>query len=205
MGNTKVVAAVYGPREVVRASQAKHDRAVVRAEYGMATFATGERKKSSRGDRKSAEISTLIADVFAPVILTELYPRSQIDIFVHVLQADGGNVAAGINAATLALIDAGVPLRDFVVASTAGHIDGINVLDLNYLEDASGGGPELLLALLPADGTLASLTMNARVPLDTFDGLVSLATKGANLIYEVMTNKVREHTKALASSKGLIS
>ena len=44
-------------------------------------------------------------------IRTELYPRSQIDVFVEVLQADGGNYCACVNAATLALIDAGIPLR----------------------------------------------------------------------------------------------
>ena len=45
---------------------------------------------------------------FEAAILTELYPRSQIDIYVEVLQADGGNLCACINAATLALIDAGL-------------------------------------------------------------------------------------------------
>ncbi len=52
-------------------------------------------------------------------IKTELYPRSQIDIFVEVLQADGGNYCACVNAATLALIDAGIPLKDYVTACTA--------------------------------------------------------------------------------------
>ena len=49
----------------------------------------------------------LIKQTFEAAILTELYPRSQIDIYVEVLQADGGNLCACINAATLALIDAG--------------------------------------------------------------------------------------------------
>ncbi|KNC47684.1 uncharacterized protein AMSG_11787 [Thecamonas trahens ATCC 50062] len=204
MGNTKVVAAVYGPREVRRASMAKHDRAVVRAEFGMATFATGERKKSSKGDKRSAEVSQMLVATFEPVILTELFPRSQIDIFVHVLQADGGNVAAAINAATLALIDAGIPLKDFVVACSAGHIDGANVLDLNYLEDSSGGGPELLLAMLPTEATLSLVKINDRIPLDVYDALVSLAMKGAALIHEVLVAKVKEHAHQQAASLGTI-
>jgi hypothetical protein len=56
---------------------------------------------------------------FQATIKTELYPRSQIDIFVEVLQADGGNYCACVNAATLALIDAGIPLKDYVTACTA--------------------------------------------------------------------------------------
>lgn len=50
----------------------------------------GERKKKTKGDRRSTEISLVIRQTFESVILTHLFPRSQIDIFVQVLQADGG-------------------------------------------------------------------------------------------------------------------
>lgn len=48
------------------------------------------------------------------------YPRSQIRLFVQILQADGSGMAAAMNAATLALADAGIPMRDLVVACSAG-------------------------------------------------------------------------------------
>ena len=41
-----------------------------------------------------------------------------------VLQADGGTRCAAINAALLALADAGVPMRDMVAACAAGYLDG---------------------------------------------------------------------------------
>lgn len=50
----------------------------------------GERKKKTKGDRRSTEISLVIRQTFESIILTHLFPRSQIDIFVQVLQADGG-------------------------------------------------------------------------------------------------------------------
>jgi hypothetical protein len=50
-GNTKAIAAVYGPREVFVKSKALHDRAIINCEYSMATFSTGERKKKFKGDR----------------------------------------------------------------------------------------------------------------------------------------------------------
>ena len=56
-GNTKVVAVVYGPREVARANRgedsAQHDMALVRCQYSMATFSTGERKRKVAMDRRS--------------------------------------------------------------------------------------------------------------------------------------------------------
>ena len=52
----------------------------------------------------------------------------------QVLQADGGNYCAAVNAATLALIDAGIPLKDYVTACTAGYINDRVLVDVNNTE-----------------------------------------------------------------------
>jgi len=64
--------------------KALHDKVVVNCQYSMATFSTGERKRRPRGDRKSQEMSMHLQQTFNAAILTSLYPRSQIDIFVEV-------------------------------------------------------------------------------------------------------------------------
>ena len=51
----------------------------------MATFSTGERKNRPRGDRKSQEMTMHLQQTFDAAILTNLYPRSQIDIYVEVV------------------------------------------------------------------------------------------------------------------------
>ena len=56
--------------------------------------------------RESLEPSLILSD----------YPRAVIDVFVEVLQADGGSRCAGINAASVALADAGINMRDLVSA-----------------------------------------------------------------------------------------
>lgn len=56
----------------------------------MAVFSTGERKKRPRGDRKSSEMSIHLRQALMATIKTELYPWSQIDVYVEVLHADGG-------------------------------------------------------------------------------------------------------------------
>ena len=40
--------------------------------------------------RKSVETSLALTQMFEAVILRELYPQSKIDIYVQVLQSDGG-------------------------------------------------------------------------------------------------------------------
>uniref|UniRef100_A0A8C1SD65 BCL10 immune signaling adaptor n=2 Tax=Cyprinidae TaxID=7953 RepID=A0A8C1SD65_CYPCA len=85
-GNTKALAVVYGPHET-RGSRSKslHDRAVINCQFSMATFSTAERKRRPHGDRKSSEMSLHLKQTFEAAVLTELYPRSQIDIYVKAI------------------------------------------------------------------------------------------------------------------------
>ncbi len=52
-------------------------------------------------------MAMVVRQCFESAVQLHLFPRSQIDIYLQVLQSDGGMLAACINAATLALIDAG--------------------------------------------------------------------------------------------------
>jgi exosome complex component RRP41 len=61
-----------------------HDKVVVNCQYSQAMFSTGERKRRPRGDRKSQEMTMHLQQTFEAAIMTSLYPRSQIDIFVEV-------------------------------------------------------------------------------------------------------------------------
>lgn len=79
------------------------------------SFTSGERKRRPRGDWKSQERSTQLRHAMEAIIHLELYPRSQIDIFVEILQVDGSDYCASVNAATLALIDAGIPIKVFII------------------------------------------------------------------------------------------
>ena len=78
------------------------------------------------------EFTRMIKSVFERVIFMDKYPKSQIDLNIFVLSADGGYRSAAFNAATLALADAGVEMGDFLVATNAGLINNIAVLDLIY-------------------------------------------------------------------------
>ena len=69
--------------------------------------------------------------------------------FLHqVLQSDGGNYCASVNAASLALMDAGIPMKDHVVACAGSFIKETPVIDINHLEESSGGA-EVVMATLP--------------------------------------------------------
>nr|CAD1823730.1 unnamed protein product [Ananas comosus var. bracteatus] len=201
MGNTRVIAAVYGPREVQNKSQQSNNQALVRCEYSMANFSTGDRTRRQKGDRRSTEISLVIRQTMEASILTHLMPRSQIDIFVQVLQADGGTRSACINAATLALADAGIPMCDIVTSCSAGYLCSTPLLDLNYAED-SAGGPDVTVGILSKMDKVTLLQMDAKLPMDIFENVMQLAIEGCKAIANYIREVLLENTKQLESRRG---
>jgi len=201
-GNTKVLAAVYGPHEIRGSKQkAKDTEAFINCQYSMATFSTGERKRRPRGDRKSQEMTLHLKQTFEAAIKTELYPRSQIDIFVEVLQADGGNYCACVNAATLALVDAAIPLRDYVCSCTAGLAGETPLMDVSHAESGSGGA-ELTMAMLPRSEHVVLLELTARFHSDRLEQMLDTATKGCQGVFAVMDEAIHNHVAKKAASLG---
>lgn len=200
-GNTKVIASVYGPREVAFASQAEHDRAVLKCEVYAAPFSTVERRKRSAGDRRAVAAGRVLQKALEATVLTHLFPRSQIEVFVQVLQGDGGNACAAINAATLALCDAGIPMRELVVACAAGRVDGHVLVDLNHLEESSGQ-PCVPVSLLPRANKIVTMELAAKLPLDQFDAVLTAAMDGCRTVYQKIENALRERTHAMAAARG---
>ena len=64
-------------------SRAHHEKAIINCQFSMAVFSTGERKRRPRGDKKSNDMAKHLQQTFEAAIMTHLYPRSQIDIFVE--------------------------------------------------------------------------------------------------------------------------
>ncbi|ETW09669.1 hypothetical protein H310_00184 [Aphanomyces invadans] len=195
-GQTKVMAVVYGPKEHSGRKQTEEvaqTKARVTCEVTQAPFATSERKVTHKADRKKLESSLAILQIFDSTISTQLYPRSQIDIFVQVLHADGGELAACINAVSLALIDAGIAMKDFVVACSAGYIQQTLLCDLNYTEQSSRC-PDLTVALTARNNKLSLVQMESKLPLELFETLMSTAKDGCSQIYDILQNEVQENT-----------
>ncbi|XP_075599146.1 exosome complex component RRP41 isoform X2 [Balearica regulorum gibbericeps] len=201
-GNTKALAVVYGPHEM-RGSRSKAlpDRALVNCQYSMATFSTGERRRRPHGDRQAGELALHLKQTFEAAILTRLYPRSQIDIYVQILQADGGNYCACVNAATLAVMDAGIPMRDYVCACSAGLAEDTPLADLSSPEEAAGG-PRLVLALLPASGQIALLQLSARLHQERLEAALEAAGQACRALHAVLDRVVRDRLREVTALLG---
>ena len=181
MGNNKVIAAVYGPREVHPRHQQKSTKAIVRYKYNMASFSVEDRKRPGP-DRRSIEVSKVSREALENMIFTEYFPKSAIDIFVEVLQADAGTRTAALNAASVALADAGIPMRGLVSACAVGKVDETLVLDLNKDED-NYGQADMPIAMTP-DGKITLLQMDGNFTLEQFKQGLEMAQEGCRQVYE---------------------
>ena len=96
-----------------------------------------------------------------------------------------------MNAATLAVIDAGIPMRDYVCACTVGFVDETPLADLSHVEES--GGSSLAMALLPRGGQIALLQMDARLHQDHLETLMEAAMTACKGVSKVLDEVVRQH------------
>jgi exosome complex component RRP41 len=190
LGNNKVIAAVYGPREMHPRHFQDAKMAVVKYRYNMAPFSVDDRKRPGP-DRRSVEISKVSREALDPVILKEYYPKTAIDVYVEVLQSDAGTRTAGINAASVALAAAGIPMKDLVSSVAVGKIDGEVVLDLNGVEDNYGEG-DMPVAMVARTDTITMLQLDGRFSHEEFERGLKLATSACHTIYELQRTALLE-------------
>ncbi|HEV2231686.1 MAG TPA: exosome complex exonuclease Rrp41 [Thermoplasmata archaeon] len=193
-GQNKVMAAVYGPREVHPRHLQENNKAIVQCRYNMAAFSVDERKRPGL-DRRSQEISKVIAEAFESVIFVEEYPRTSIDVYIEVLQANAGTRCAGVVAASVALADAGIPMVDLVPAVAVGKVADTVVLDLKKEED-NFGTADLPMALVPQSGRLVLLQMEGHMSRTELAQALDLGVAGCRSIYEVMKKALRDRYRA---------
>jgi len=130
------------------------------------------------------ELAATIKSTFEAVVQTELYPRSEIDVYVTVLQQDGGLLQACLNGTTLALMGAGIPMLDFVCAVTGGVHSTSAMLDLTTLEE--NDVPHVTVAMMPRTGRVALVTMETRLQMERFEEIFRLAAEAGKVVHREM-------------------
>ncbi|VEU22538.1 DEKNAAC103633 [Brettanomyces naardenensis] len=162
-------------------------------------FASMERKKRPRNDRRLAELSIILKRCFEKTIMLQNYARSVIEVTVTILSFDGGLLATCCNSITLALIDAGISLYDYVTAVTVGIYDQTALLDLNSLEEADLSF--ITIGVVGDSDKLNLILCEDRLPLDRVERLISLGIEGCHRLKQLMNETVREVGTDLLSKK----
>jgi len=190
MGRNKIIVGVFGPREMHPKRLSKPNMATLRCRYHMAPFSVDPRR-SPAPSRRDNEISMVMRYALEPAVFLERYPRSVIDVYAEILEADGGTRTACINAASVALVDAGIPMRDLVASCAAGKMDGQLVLDLGDYEDKEGEA-DVPLAYMPKSEQVTLLQMDGILSQEDFNGCIDMAIEGCKQVYEVQREALKK-------------
>lgn len=194
-GTTIALAGVYGPRKVFPKHQEEAEKAILRTTYRMASFSTQERTRPGH-NRRSQEISMVTRNAILPVIFVEEFPKTALDVTIDILQADASTRCAGINAAVLALADAGVPMRGLVSSCSAGVVNGNIVLDIAGAEDTEGE-VDFPVALYHHKKEITLMQMDGIVAQDKVKEILKLAMRGCEKVAEVQKAALREKFKVV--------
>lgn len=199
-GKNYIVVSVFGPRELHPKHLMLPDRALLRCEYRLASFSVGERK-SPAPRRREHELSKIIREALEPVLFLERYPRTTIDIYVQVLNADGGTRCASITAAAVALADAGIPMKGLVTSVAAGKAGGKVILDLSDIEDKDGEG-DLPVAISMHDGNITLLQCDGNFTFDEVKEAIEMAAVACEKIHEIQRDALtRKYLKIQEEAK----
>ncbi|MCS7142733.1 MAG: exosome complex exonuclease Rrp41 [Aigarchaeota archaeon] len=193
MGKTKIFAAVFGPKEAHPRHLSQPHRAILNCRYHMATFSVEERKHPGM-TRREIELSKVIKESLESLVFLNEYPRSAIDVYIEVVQADAGTRTAGLTAASLALADAGIQMNDLCCGVAVGKVGGRIVLDPSEEEDKHGEA-DMPIAIAPRQNSIVLLQLNGRMTREEMRLGIEMARKGIEVLYSVqiaaLTKRVR--------------
>jgi len=193
-GKTVAIAAVYGPRQLHPQHMQDPSTGILRVNYDLLSFSVGDRKKPGPS-RRSSEISKVTEWALEPALDLKAFPNSVIDVQIYILQADAGTRTAGINAASMALAHAGIPMKDLICSVAIGKNDKELIVDLNKEEEdfkEGEGATDFALAKLANSDAFTLMQMDGKVQPELIKKVLKLAAEASKQIYE-------EQKKALKS------
>lgn len=192
IGKSIAIAAVYGPRELYPGFLQDPEKGILRCNYDMLSFSVTERKRPGP-NRRSVEISLVTEKALLPVLDLSAYPNTVIDVFIQVIQADSGTRCAGICAASMALADAGIPMKGLVSAISVGKVSDKIVLDLNKEEeDHEEGATDIPVAISSRDGEITLLQLDGDMKKEEIVEALKLAKKGCDYIHKIQVRALKE-------------
>ena len=161
-GMNKILVGVFGPKEAIPKHLADPDKATIRCIYTMSTFASLEEHGRMGPNRRANEIGKVVREALENVVMVEKFPSTIIDVYMMVLQAEGGTRVASLTGAAAALINAGIPMREPIAGVAVGKAGGHVLLDIGK-EEHLADPDKATIRCIYTMSTFASLEEHGRM------------------------------------------
>ncbi|MCP3685886.1 MAG: exosome complex exonuclease Rrp41 [bacterium] len=194
IGNTQAYAAVYGPRNLFPKFMQNPTKGILRVKYNMMPFSgSGDRVRPGTS-RRSKEIAMVTANALTSVVNLDDFPNAVVDVFIELPQTDAGTRCAGICAASMALADAGISMKDLVSSVSVGKVDDKVVVDLSYAEEAyeDGDVADIPIATTPRTGEVVLLQMDGIVTKEEIKKALDAGKKACAQIADIQKKALKE-------------
>ncbi|KAK3831625.1 MAG: 3' exoribonuclease family, domain 1-domain-containing protein [Linnemannia elongata] len=187
---TKLTCGVYGPRPVKRAGQGFSDRGTLNCEIKFATFSCVKRRGTMR-DAQEKELSQILSQGLTPAVRLELFPKSNVDIYITVLESDGWGscIAAAFTVASVALAHAGIEMLDLVAGG--GSITPQIFMDADLEEEKFQQG-SIVLAYMPSLNQTTHVLQTGKAEGAIISQSVEHCVEACNKIFAVMNHALLE-------------
>jgi len=193
-GNTWAYAAVYGPRNLYPKFLQDPSKGILRCNYNMMPFSSSSERVRPGSSRRAKEISMVTEKALLPVLNLEEYPNSVVDVFIELPETEAGSRTAGINAAAMALADAGLLMKDLVCAVSVGRVDDKLLVDLDYSEESYEDGPvaDIPIAVMPNSNKITLLQTDGLISKEQLKKVIEMGKDACNKVYAVQKKALKD-------------
>lgn len=193
IGKTIAYASVYGPKALHPTHLRNPEKGLLRCSYNMMSFSGSGDRVRPGPSRRSKEINMVTTKALSPVLDLSDYPNTVVDVFIELVQTDAGTRCAGIMAASLALADAGLAMKDLVVAFALGKVGDKIVVDLSKEEeDYPEGATDIPIAVLPRTGKITLFQLDGKITKDEINKAMEHIKKIGPQLYEIQMKALKE-------------
>ncbi|ELR23015.1 3' exoribonuclease family, domain 1 domain containing protein [Acanthamoeba castellanii str. Neff] len=189
MNQTKVICGVYGPRQTPKTVYSEKGK--LNCFFKLATFAENGERRKYVSDKEEKELSMLMVQALEVSLRLETFPKSELDVFVLVLEESGGMVGAAITAASLALADAGIEMYDLVASCSVGVVDSHILLDPSIAEEKAAQS-NLMVAIMPSANEITQMLQTGEIEHTKAPEAIELCLDGCSKIYQMMRQNLLE-------------
>jgi len=195
IGNTKAIAAVYGPREMFPRFMQNPSKGILRVNYNMMPFSGDGDRVRPGPNRRAKELSHVITKALLPFVNLEKYPNSVVDVFIELPETDAGSRCAGICAASMALAHSGIEMKSLIGSISTGHVDDQILIDLDgeeeHVHDVHVA--DLPIAMAPRIGQISLVQMDGFMSPEKVIEAVEKVTPVIQKIVDVQKEALHAH------------
>jgi len=192
-GGTRAIAVVRGPRTLHPQHMQDPKTGILRVSYGMMPFSVWERMRPGPS-RRSEEISKVCEWALSSVVDLSEFPNTVVDVFIQIPQADAGTRVAGLNAASMALAHAGIPMSEMISAIAVGKADKTLIVDVDKDEEDfhdGEGATDIPIAITSRSKKIALLQLDGKISPSELKQAIEMGKKACGEVLKVQMKALK--------------